>query len=83
MWLLQNGKPERRLRQRQQQLLAEYDSDNLRKEYNEAILAWGHGDLVMKSGEKKSIGGSKGGGFRLLIGNFENPLEKWQDIDDP
>ena len=54
-------------------LLHDLHSGNLRREQNEAVIAFGHGKLVNDRGEELHIGGSTGGQTRRLMGTFIEP----------
>jgi len=54
-------------------LLDHYNSGRLRKEKNDAVLAYGHGKLVNDGGEELHIGGSTGGRPRRLMGTYVEP----------
>ena len=65
-----------RLSSRQTVLLEQYESGRLMKELNEAKVAWGHGCLCSEDGVTLEIGGSTGGGSRIVIDDWAPPAPR-------
>ena len=62
-----------KLTDEQKDVLAKYDSGELLKKRNEAVLAFGHGRLENARGDYLDWGGSAGGGSRRIIDGWQPP----------
>ena len=59
-------------------VLAKYDSDQLRKGMSDAVTQHGHGRLVRDDGETLDAGGSNGGGSRRANDGWSAP--EWRQF---
>jgi len=64
----------------QRHVLQRWDSGELLRKYNDAVVAWGHGRLRSAHGEHLDIGGSTGGESRRLIDGWVPP--DWRQFLD-
>jgi len=66
------------LTSRQMDLLEQWDSGELLRQKNAAVVAWGHGRLDSADGAQLAIGGSTGGGSRRIIDGWVPP--DWREF---
>ena len=67
---------------RQQQLLRQWDSGELRRQRNMAAVAAGHGRLESAEGQYLDIGGSTGGCARRVVDGWAPPDWRQFLVDD-
>ena len=66
------------LTQEQVEVLRQWDTNELLRNRNSAIVAHGHGRLRTARGDYLDIGGSTGGGSRRIIDGWKPP--DWQEF---
>ena len=63
-------------------MLAEFDDGTLRRQLNDAVIAVGHGKVTNSRGEHKWIGGSTGGGSRIVLDGWKQEDVRGFLLDD-